>query len=121
MRAANILVVEDDTAVRRLAKWILQQEGYHVHEAANASEALEVAHQLQCGLNLLVTDMLMPGIDGHQLIRTIRGICPHMDTMLMTGALALGDQRPRNYPVLLKPFSPEQLLTAVKQILSVQL
>jgi CheY-like chemotaxis protein len=121
MRPANILVVEDDTAVRRLAKWILEDEGYRVYEAANGSEALEVAHQLQCGLNLLLTDMLMPGIDGHDLIRAIRRICPHMDTILMTGALTAGDVRSRNYPVLLKPFSRAQLLTTVKQIINAQL
>jgi DNA-binding NtrC family response regulator len=119
-RTANILVVDDEAQVRRMAEFMLQTEGYRVYTAENATRALEVAQELQCGLNLLITDMVMPGIDGHELILTIRRICPHMDTMVITGFVP-GDTRQMNYPILPKPFTRDQLIGAVKTILDAQI
>jgi CheY-like chemotaxis protein len=112
--------VDDDRAVRRLAEVLLKSAGYEVHAAESAAEAIVVAERLHCGLNLLLTDMRMPGVDGHDLILTIRRICPHVDVMLFTG-YAPEDGRERNYPILAKPFNKDQLLGAVKQILDAQL
>lgn len=118
-RKETILVVDDEPAVRRLTSLMLESAGYDVYSAASAAEAVELAERLACGLNLLLTDMQMPGVDGHELIGRIRRICPHMDVMVFSGFL--GEDRPRNYPVLPKPFTREQLLAAVRAILDVQL
>jgi YesN/AraC family two-component response regulator len=62
----------------------------------------------------------MPGVDGHDLILKIRRLCPHIDTMVFSG-FAPDDGRPRTYPILPKPFTKQQLLAAVKQILDAQI
>jgi CheY-like chemotaxis protein len=117
---ATILIVDDDRAVRRLAERMLREAGYQVHAAASAGEAIGIAERLQCGLNLLLTDMRMPDVDGHDLILAIRRICPNIDTMVFTG-FAPEDGRERNYPMLAKPFSKEQLLEAVRQVIDAQI
>jgi two-component system cell cycle response regulator CpdR len=116
----KILVVDDEWAVLRLAQVMLTTGGYEVYVANSALEAIEVAERLQCGLNLLLTDMRMPNVDGHDLSLTIRRICPQIDTMVFTG-YAPEDGRERNYPILKKPFTYSEMLYAVKQVLDAQL
>src|SRR5215216_1655887 len=117
MRAETILVVDDDPAVRGLAKWMLESGGYRVYAADSAKQAIALAQQLQCGLDLLLTDMAMPVTDGHDLIIAIRRMCPLVRTMAMSGALLPGESRHRDYFVLPKPFTRDELLATVKQIL----
>lgn len=121
MRAATVLIVDDEDQVRRLAELILLAEGYQVYTAGNAVEALAIARQLECRLNLLLTDMVMPEIDGHELILSIRQVCPYMDTMVMSGGLLADDERLKNYGILPKPFTMDQLIGAVKEILGGQI
>lgn len=119
MSTATILLVDDERQVRRLAERMLQQGGYDVYCAENAGEAVSIAKQLQERLDLLVTDMRMPGADGHQLIGMIRQICPHAGTMAISGFLPEGIPE-HDYPVLPKPFTKADLLAAVQQILDAQ-
>lgn len=119
-RKETILVVDDEAAVRRLTARLLQNAGYDVHTAESANAAIAVAQELQCGLNLLLTDMRMPGVDGYELIGQIRRICPYVDTMVFSGFIP-DDGRPKNYPILPKPFTKDQLLAAVRQVLDTQL
>jgi DNA-binding NtrC family response regulator len=67
MNAATILIVDDQQQVLRMAEVMLRAAGFEVHAASNATDALAIASQLGCGLNLLLTDMRMPDIDGHEL------------------------------------------------------
>ena len=114
----TILVVDDESAVRRLVEQMLKQAGYRVCSAGSAGEALAVLERLG-GVNLLVTDIVMPGTDGHQLIGTIRQIYPHVRTMAISGFVQK-DAPDRDYRVLMKPFTGDQLLAAVKQVLDGQ-
>src|SRR3954469_21441844 len=116
---STILVVDDDPAVLRLVLRMLEREGYRVHAAKSPSAAIAIAEQLQCGLDLLLTDMAISETDGHNLILTIRRLCPRIKTMAISGALPPGDFR-RDYEVLRKPFTRDQLLADVKQILNPQ-
>jgi two-component system, cell cycle sensor histidine kinase and response regulator CckA len=106
--------------VLRLTKWILEDEGYRVYAAETAKEALAIAEELQCGLDLLLTDMVMPVTDGHDLILAVRRMCPQTHTMAMSGAFSHGDIRQRDYFVLRKPFTRDGLLAAARQILNPQ-
>jgi len=102
-----------------MAKLLLESEGYQVHAANSAKQAIEIAQELQCGLNLLITDIVMPVMDGDDLIMTIRRMCPSVSTMAMSGFVPDGSRK-RDYIVLRKPFTLDQLLAAVKQILTAQ-
>jgi DNA-binding NtrC family response regulator len=121
MRAATILIVDDQQQVLRMVEFMLHAAGYKVYGASNATEALAVARQVGCGLNLLLTDMMMPGIDGHDLILAIRRLCPNVDTIVMSGALLADDVRIKNYKIIWKPFTMDQLVEVVKEVLGGQL
>jgi two-component system, cell cycle sensor histidine kinase and response regulator CckA len=120
MNTKIILIVDDELPVRRLAQIMLEDEGYQVHIAGDACEALRIASRLACRLNLLVSDMIMPGCDGHELIREIRQICPFIDTMMMSGAFVAEDARLKDYKILPKPFTKPQLVAAARTILDSQ-
>ena len=121
MRAATILIVDDQQQVLRMVEFMLQAAGYEVYAASNATDALAVARQVGCGLNLLLTDMMMPDIDGHDLILVIRRLCPNVDTIVMSGALSADDVRVKNYKMIWKPFTMDQLVEVVKEVLDGQI
>ena len=121
MKAATILVVDDEEQILSLAELILQAEGYQVYTAGSAAEALTVADELECRLNLLLTDVNMPGTDGVDLVLAIGKLCPYMDTIFMSGDFLPEDARFKSYKLLPKPFSADQLLGAVKEMLGGQI
>ena len=121
MRAATILIVDDEQQVLRMAELMLRAAGYEVYGASNTTEALAFAAQVGCGLNLLLTDMIMPDIDGHDLILAIRRLCPNVDSIVMSGALLVDDVRVKNYKMICKPFTMDRLVDAVKEVLDGQI
>ena len=102
-----------------MTKSVLESEGYRVYAAESAKDAIAVAQRLQCGLDLLLTDIVMPEMDGHDLIAAIRRLCPKVSTMAISG-YAPGIPAERDYLIVAKPFTRDQLLAAVKQILNPQ-
>jgi len=117
----TILVVEDDAAVRSLARRVLERAGYVVHEAASAAEALERFADAVCDLDLLLTDVILPGMNGRELAERFRSLCPGLGVVFMSGYAddeVLRDAA-RNDPgaFLAKPFSPESLARAVSSVL----
>ena len=121
MPTPRILVVDDEIGVLKYTVTILRRHGYEVHAASDAPAALRIAEQLSCGLNLLLTDVAMPGVSGHELVRSVRRMCPYVDVLVVSGALQEGNQGLANCPFLKKPFSPTALATAVREILSTQI
>ena len=121
MKAETILIVDDQQQVLRMAEVMLRAAGYEVYVASNAADALAIARQVGCGLNLLLTDMRMPDIDGHELILALRQLCPNVDTIVMSGALSADDVRIKNYKIIWKPFTMDQLVEVVKEVLDGQI
>jgi hypothetical protein len=76
MRMAAILVVDDDADLRSLAQIILEQSGYQVLVAADGRQALQIAQQEPDPIDLLLTDLVMPGMDGAVLGRQLRRLAP---------------------------------------------
>jgi len=108
---ATILVVDDDVFFRRLYTEILKSEDYSVESASSGKEALE---RLSAGdISLVLTDLVMPGIDGLELLRRARELDPPPDVILATGhatvetAINALKSGARDY--LIKPFDPEEL------------
>ena len=118
----TILLVEDEPAVRELAARVLRGQGYTVLEAGNGLEALRVVEQEQTArIDLLLTDVVMPGLGGGALAEQLIAIRPGIkvlftsgyteDAMLHAGQLASGTH------FLHKPFAPAALAQKVRGIL----
>jgi PAS domain S-box-containing protein len=117
---STILVVEDDASVRRYTAKVLAGAGYSLLEASDAAQALEIAHSHNGTIDLLLTDMVMPGAPGTELAATLRPLHPGIRVLLVSGysELLVQDQLPdKSFHYLQKPFSPEQLTRTVNGLL----
>lgn len=119
----TILLVEDDPGVRKAALRILRVQGYTLLAAESGEKALELCQTHEGPIHLLITDVIMPGMNGHELNRKVLGLRPDIKTLFMSGypdrilrqenALGTG-------MFLQKPFSFESLGEKVRQCLKEQ-
>jgi CheY-like chemotaxis protein len=82
---ATILVVDDEVALRHAVAEILRSSGYNVLEAETATRALEVAREQRAQLDILLTDIVMPGLRGPELARRVTQIHPQIHVVYMSG------------------------------------
>jgi two-component system cell cycle sensor histidine kinase/response regulator CckA len=117
----SVLVVDDDRGVRRLTARMLRTEGYRVLEAESGAEALEMLES-EPTIRVLITDIVMPEMDGLALADRALAKVPHLRVVLMTGhapeLTAHLRLRDTPLPVLLKPFTAEQLVGKVRDTLA---
>ncbi|ENR64304.1 cell cycle histidine kinase CckA [Brucella abortus] len=122
--SATVLLVEDEDAVRMGGVRALQSRGYTVHEAASGVEALEIMEELGGEVDIVVSDVVMPEMDGPTLLRELRKTHPDIKFIFVSGYAE--DAFARNLPAdakfgfLPKPFSLKQLATTVKEMLEKQ-
>lgn len=120
----DVLVVDDEPSVRRFTARVLREYGYAVREAADGAEALELIRQGEDQIGLVVSDIVMPRLNGVQLLEWISALRPGLPVILMSGygteqltergiALPCG--------VLSKPFPAELLLAEVRRCIRSQL
>jgi two-component system cell cycle sensor histidine kinase/response regulator CckA len=117
----TILLVEDEDAVRVFAARALKNKGYKVLEARTGEQALDILRDTT-GVNLMITDMMMPGMDGGTLARLIRVERPEIRIIVISGyseEVARGDiVDTADFHFLPKPFSLGQLASKVKEVLA---
>jgi CheY-like chemotaxis protein len=115
----TILLVDDEDQIRKVAKGILQRHGYRVVEARNASEALQACEKDAGSIHLLVTDIVMPQMNGEQLADRLAAVCPAMKVLFMSGYTdgALVGRLAAGAAFLQKPVTPAALLRSVRQVL----
>ena len=117
----TILLVEDEGELREPLRRLLISKGYEVIEASNAEEALAVSRDYGGTIDLLLTDVIMPGIDGVSLADTITGDRPETAVILMSGytadALAVGDEGAVQRKMLQKPFGMDILSRTIRHML----
>ncbi len=118
----TVLLVEDEEAVRSFAARALKLRGYQVLEAAGGEEALELVRRHTGDIHLLITDVVMPNMDGPTLVRTIRRLRPEIAVIFMSGyaeeAFRRNDENAAVLHFLPKPFGLKQLAAKVKDVLS---
>ena len=116
-----ILLVEDQRGVRQLASRILTRYGYKVLEAADATEAIEIAENSAQDLDLVISDVVMPTMGGPELVARLRALRPTTKVLYISGYT--GDDLSRrigqesSFAMLEKPFSASALLRAVRDVL----
>ncbi|MDP3598371.1 MAG: response regulator, partial [Nitrospirota bacterium] len=117
----TILVVEDEPSVRTLVRDELRKLGYRVLEAKSGIEACLLATQQVGSLQLLLTDVVMPGMGGRELAQHLSAIKPDLRTLFMSGYMddvgIMAGQEEGTTAFLQKPFTPEVLAHAVRNLL----
>ena len=116
----RVLLVEDEPTLRRLAARTLRVAGYEVVEADNGESALERAAELGDGIDLVLSDVVMPKVSGIELVRRLREERPHLPVVLMSGYPAASDDGaaiPEDLVFVQKPFEPSVLLTSLQTAL----
>ena len=117
----TILLVEDEEAVRALTSRILQKQGYNVIAAQHGREAMDIATREEGHIDLVLTDIVMPGINGRGLVERLNGIRPGIKSLYMSGytdddIVRRGFIEPSKR-FLQKPFTTDLLLQTVRQVL----
>jgi signal transduction histidine kinase/ActR/RegA family two-component response regulator len=117
----TVLLVEDDDLVRELASEVLEDDGFEVHGATNGREALDLADRLE-NFDVLITDLVMPHVDGVALSKRIRKTRPRLPVVVMSGypdrarvvdSVGLGE-----CVFLNKPFTRDKLLSTLRDLFS---
>jgi two-component system, cell cycle sensor histidine kinase and response regulator CckA len=120
----TILLVEDEEGLRSLNARGLRSRGYSVIEASNGIEALEALDEKDGGVDLVVSDVVMPEMDGPTLLKTMRGRNPDLKIIFVSGYAedAFEKSLPENqqFAFLPKPFTLSQLVAAVKETMTPQ-
>lgn len=114
----TILFVEDEAFVREVTCEVLRSAGYHVLSAKNALEAMQLFQARHGEVELLLTDVVLPGESGRTLAGRLRRENPELKVLLSTGyAEQMGREEPMQAEILAKPFSTEVLLRRVRRML----
>jgi two-component system, cell cycle sensor histidine kinase and response regulator CckA len=117
----TILLVEDEDAVRGLTSRILQKQGYRVIVAQHGREAMDIATREEGRIDLVLTDIVMPGMNGRGLVERLAGIRPRIKSLYMSGytdddIIRRGFIEPSK-SFLQKPFTSDALLQTVRKVL----
>jgi two-component system, cell cycle sensor histidine kinase and response regulator CckA len=117
----TILLVEDEDAVRDFAVRALTMRGYKVLDASGGEEALDIVRDHDGGIDLLISDVVMPGMEGPALLKAVREIKPDLRVIFISGyaeeAFRNSPDKPEDFHFLPKPFSLKQLTSKVKEVL----
>src|SRR5690349_3114165 len=118
-KAAHILVVDDEVNIRNALVTMLEKKGYRVCGAGTGEEALR--HLEEARLNLVITDLRMPGIDGMEFLRRLKAKWPDTEVVVMTafGSIdtAVEAMRLGAHDYLTKPIDRERLIVVVQKAL----
>jgi two-component system, cell cycle sensor histidine kinase and response regulator CckA len=116
-----LLVVEDEEAVRTMVSRVLESEGYEVRQAEEGGEALDLIQRSDESIDLVITDVAMPNMNGRELADRLKVLRPNLPVLFISGYT--DDEMVRrgliepNSPFLSKPFMPEVLAAKVRHLL----
>jgi CheY-like chemotaxis protein len=116
----TILLVEDDEQLRVVMRTILERRGYAVLDARSGAVALEILEDCACAVDLLLTDVVMPSMSGHELSQRLAARRPGLRVLYMSGhaedSLARHGMGER-VAILQKPITPDRLLQRIREVL----
>jgi CheY-like chemotaxis protein len=117
----TILVVEDDDAVRRMTRTFLEINGYRVVEARNAADAIQLMECHKGSIEMVLTDVVMPGMKGGELAERLEQMCPGLKVLYMSAytedaAISSGILGPGS-AFIEKPFNADELTCKVREVL----
>ena len=122
MEKKIILVVDNEETIRETLLKILEREGYHVLAAEDGQAALEILGEFR--VNIIISDVCMPRMDGNKLLRMAKSILPDVEVILMTGhgkaEMGLEALKEGAFDFIHKPFSKLTLTKTIRQALEKQ-
>ena len=122
MRPLRILVVDDTSEIRTLLSRVLTGQGYDVLEACDGQEALSTCRGVNGDVDLLLTDIKMPRVDGVELATTLTASYPSIRVLYISGQCDTDEIQAqvseRGFGFLSKPFMPDMLIRRVEQVLT---
>jgi DNA-binding NtrC family response regulator len=117
----TILVVEDDLSLRKLSRMILERYGYTVLDAKSGSEALKIVRECQCAIQLVLTDVVMPEMNGAELAKHLMRLKPDLKFIYMSGysenTISFRGLLNSNIHLIEKPFTSLILAGKVRNVL----
>jgi hypothetical protein len=117
----TLLLVEDEAAVRASVRRLLEWHGYTVLEARNGEDALRVYEANESGIDLVLTDLVMPEMGGHELIERLRARDPSLRVLFMSGYterdFTNNGSMPPGTGFVEKPFTVETLMRRLREVL----
>ena len=119
-----VLLVEDEVAIMEMSRLMLERIGYQVLAAGTPQEALRLAGEHAGRIRLLITDVVMPEMNGRELAERLRAICPDIQTLFMSGytanIIAHRGALDEGVNFIQKPFSRKDLAAKVRAVLEQQ-
>jgi CheY-like chemotaxis protein len=115
-----ILLVEDESMVREVTSEVLEHAGYQVLQSSGPEEALRVAEEHPGEIGLLLTDVIMPGMNGADLAHRLQSMRPELITVFMSGYAendVLSNARRKSIIHIQKPFTVQVLLSRIEEAL----
>ena len=113
--AGTVLVVEDEAGVRELMRQVLERAGVRVLLAATGFEGVRIAREWTGRLDVVLSDFVMPGMSGDEVLRQVRDVHPEAALVLMSGYSAPAGPGGPAHDVLPKPFTPRDLIAVVRR------
>ena len=117
----TVLAVDDDPSLLGILEEVLSPLGYKVLSAGSGEEALAMAASHQNKIDLLLTDVMLPGIKGQELAKELLHSCPDVNVLFMSGylcpSMAYSDSDQRFEAFIQKPFAPNTLLRKIRKLL----
>jgi two-component system, cell cycle sensor histidine kinase and response regulator CckA len=116
----TILLVEDEESLRSLTRSLLEENGYTVLEGRHGSDAINIASDYHDTIHLLLTDVVMPGMNGRVLAEKLRVIRPEIKVVFMSGYTGFHDRNALDsrMPLIAKPFTRDSLLRKLRETLA---
>ncbi|MDB5103221.1 MAG: hypothetical protein JWP91_910 [Fibrobacteres bacterium] len=118
----TILLVEDEATVRRFARLVLERSGYRVLEACDGKEGLEISEACMGPIHLVLTDVVMPRLDGPHMVQRLMAARPGLRVIFMSGytddAIVRHGFFDANTSFIQKPFMPDKLTKILREVLS---
>ena len=117
MDTATVLLVDDEPTIRALARGALERAGFLVLEAADGDEAIEIARLNPGGIDIVVSDVVMPNRGGPAAVDALRELCPNIGVLFISSHSPPG-MTSRNALCIRKPFRARQLVAGVHAALA---
>ncbi len=122
--AETILIVEDETNLRRMACIYLEKQGYRILEAADGAAAVQICVAHHGPVDLLLTDVIMPGMNGHEVAQRVLSLRPHTKVLYMSGytenVIGHNGTLDPGINLLQKPFTLQALKEKVREVLDAE-